>query len=130
MKNLIDMPIGKLERILDSEVSLFIRKKYSDGESCRCYTCGMVMGIKEATCGHWISRRHRGTRWDVRFLRPQCSICQGRGGEQERFRERLVQEFGEELISEVENSKSNMALHSRVWLAEKIEYYRKIRMGD
>lgn len=92
----------------DSLFSQYIRLAYSfpAGGVCRsvrCVTCGRVSDWREADCGHYMSRRHLSTRWDVRNCRPQCPECNRLyDGRPEQFRAALVQEMGEENVEEVE----------------------------
>jgi len=38
---------------------------------CKCYTTGKYYHIKTIQCGHYISRGHYSTRWDINNARPQ-----------------------------------------------------------
>lgn len=63
-----------------------------------CWTCGETKHWKQVDAGHYISRRHKSVRWDLRNIRPQCKICNGFGkgfgreklpGEAQKFAEKL-----------------------------------------
>ena len=61
---------------LDKVFSQFIRLRDSDENGFgQCCTCSKRIHWKEAHCGHFISRRHLGTRWDERNTALQCAYC-------------------------------------------------------
>ena len=71
-----------------------------------CYTCGAkdLIGIN-AQAGHYrpvaVVGSNNTRAWDERFIHMQCSRCNGAGqGEQARYRMRLVEDFGEEIVAE------------------------------
>lgn len=71
-----------------------------------CYTCpARDLEGTNAQAGHYRTVATVGSNnkraWDERFIHLQCSRCNGAGqGEQARYRVRLVQDYGEELIAE------------------------------
>lgn len=61
---------------LDDIVSKYIRIRESDKYGyVSCYTCGLNDSWTKMDCGHYISRKFMGLRWDVRNLKPQCKKC-------------------------------------------------------
>ena len=124
MVNLSQMRIPQLERILDSEVSQYVRRLYSVHGWCQCYTCGLWLTTQEATCGHFILRRHRGTRWNLNNLRVQCLVCQGNEGEAVKFEARLTAEIGAAAVAELMALKHLTMKHPRAWFIAEIEKYR------
>ena len=63
----------KLIKRLDTLVSQYVRYKDSDRYGkVSCYTCGARYHWKDVDCGHFISRKYQGTRWDLQNLRVQC----------------------------------------------------------
>ncbi len=61
---------------LDDVVSKYIRIRESDKNGyVSCYTCGVIDLWNNMDCGHYISRKFIGLRWDERNLRPQCKKC-------------------------------------------------------
>tara|TARA_B110001454_G_C12445070_1_gene319606 strand:- start:213 stop:599 length:387 start_codon:yes stop_codon:yes gene_type:complete len=61
---------------LDTVFSLYIRLKNSDENGfCKCISCQKIQHYKEVDAGHFISRRHMSTRYDVDNVFPQCRYC-------------------------------------------------------
>ena len=61
---------------LDIVFSLYIRLKNSDENGfCKCISCQKIQHYKEVDAGHFISRRHMSTRYDVDNVFPQCRYC-------------------------------------------------------
>lgn len=95
--------ISSLKKELDTIFSLFIRLRYADKEGMvLCYTSGKKMHWKKAQCGHFISRRHLGTRWDVINCQVQSVkenvFNQGNAPE---FGRRLVADFGQHVVDKL-----------------------------
>lgn len=64
----------KIKKV-DDVFSLFIRHRDSKDGYGYCCTCGMIITIKKAQCGHFMSRRHLSTRWDEKNCGYQCFDC-------------------------------------------------------
>jgi len=61
---------------LDIVFSLYIRLKNSNENGfCKCISCQKIQHYKEVDAGHFISRRHMSTRYDVNNVFPQCRYC-------------------------------------------------------
>lgn len=76
IKTTSDSERRKLIKDLDKYYSLYIRWKYADKNGYdTCYTCGRKLLVPEAQCGHYVSRRWLGTRWEEQNMRPQCQVC-------------------------------------------------------
>jgi hypothetical protein len=61
---------------LDSLISKYIRMSYADSDGMvDCFTCSWRGSWKESDCGHFISRKIYGLRWDRRNLKVQCKNC-------------------------------------------------------
>lgn len=80
-------------------VKAWSRRSFKD-----CYTCGAKDIVsKNAQAGHYrpvaIVGSNNRKAWDERFIRLQCSRCNGAGqGEQVAYRARLVKDLGEEAV--------------------------------
>lgn len=112
MKARKPVPIKKLIAKADRLFSLLVRQSNSFGEYCKCYTCKRVHRWKEMDCGHYISRVYLATRWDERNCRVQCKKCnRWLHGNREIFRERLVKEYGENVVKEMEASIHDLVLN-------------------
>jgi hypothetical protein len=75
---------NSLVKSLDRVFSEYIRLSAADDSGmCRCITCGVWHHWKDIDCGHFVTRNHKSTRWDIRNASPQCRSCNSfRGGEQ------------------------------------------------
>lgn len=72
--------ISKLKKELDAIFSIYIREKYNNEGTIKCYTCHKRLDFKSAQCGHFVSRQHLSTRYDEENCRPQCVGCNVFGG--------------------------------------------------
>ena len=69
---------SKLVKKLDILFSQYVRVKNADNSGiCACVTCGKKGHWKDGSiqAGHFISRKHYNTRWDIRNVKPQCVQC-------------------------------------------------------
>ena len=61
---------------LDRVVSKYVRlAAMGKDRKCECYTCGSKRDWTKMQCGHFISRSHLATRWELANLRVQCPVC-------------------------------------------------------
>lgn len=61
---------------LDRAFSKFIRLRDSDDNGlCRCISCGKLHMWDDIDCGHFVNRRHMGTRFDEKNCNAQCRSC-------------------------------------------------------
>lgn len=125
-----DMSHAELEALLDAEVSLHVRATpaLKSHGLARCITCGAWKPWKEMDCGHYIPRHRRGTRFDLRNLRPQCVECnKWREGEHWKYRQALVEELGEKEVEALELTASlwGDGRHPREWLISEIKKWRE-----
>jgi len=84
----------------DRYFSLYIRLRDCDeNRLAKCCTCGKVVDVKYADCGHWIKRQHRNTRFDEMNGHTQCKRCnafeQGRDADYERF---MIEKYGRDQV--------------------------------
>lgn len=100
----------KLIKKLDTVFSQYIRLKYADNNGMvKCYTCGRYHHWKEMDAGHYISRRHYGTRWEERNVRPQCTACNiYNQGSADSFCRNLIKEYGVEVLDLLAVKKNNI----------------------
>lgn len=73
----------------------------------RCYTCGRVVDvIHKGDSGHFKSRGSGGSSglyFDERAIQLQCKACNGfEGGRPAEYRKALVNDYGEEVVQELE----------------------------
>lgn len=87
---------------LDKIVSEMVRKKGAKDGINTCYTCGRRLHWKNLDCGHYISRRYIGTRFDFENMRPQCRVCNRElHGNLETYDKKLRKELGNEKVNEL-----------------------------
>lgn len=93
----------KTEKLLDEEFSKFNRMSLADQDGlCQCYTCTKVLHWKDMDNGHFRSRKHLATRYDLDNCRPQCKTCnQFKEGKYERFENHLRREIGSTRVDTV-----------------------------
>ncbi len=90
-----------------------------------CYTCNLLIRIAEADLGHYIPRGHYATRYDERNTKCQCQNCnRNLYGNTEIFRERLIAEYGIDVVVRLEASRNSLMKFSRHDLLEIIEKYK------
>ena len=90
--------VSKLKKELDKWFSLYIRlREANEYGMCQCFTCGIVRHYKEGMQnGHFQSRKHLTTRWDLKNCQVQCSGCNVfKCGEQFIFGQKLDAKYGE-----------------------------------
>ena len=96
LKKVSQREVPKLKRKLWTLVSLHIRQKYADENGvAKCYTCGQEYHWKALQAGHFISRTHSSTLFDLENLRPQCFACNiWKRGNAAEYSARLIEEIG------------------------------------
>ncbi len=87
----------------DTLASQYVRQFYAKDGVLKCYTCDHYAEIKKMQNGHWVVRQYKYVRWHLDNMRPQCYACNFLyNGRPHVFRERLVNEIGEERVKRVE----------------------------
>ena len=84
-------------RKADDAFSLFIRTRDAqqyEGRAFKCISCGRVLPISSADCGHYINRQHMSLRFSEANCHSQCSKCN-------RFMEGNIQSYREGLIEKI-----------------------------
>lgn len=120
------LPLKSLEKKLDKVCSLYVRMKDADeGGTVSCVSCRKLMHWKDADCGHWIKRQHRGTRWDLRNLGVQCGRCNRyMGGNMDEMAAHILRTHGADAIEEMLAMKRAPVKHTRTDLEEMIALYQ------
>lgn len=118
---------AKLKKELDAVFSKYIRWYYADHTGCvECYTCGTTKPVKEMQNGHFQSRRHTSTRWEINNCRPQCVKCNMFSqGEQYLFGQKLKAEIGEEAVEEAIALSRKSVKYSKADLEYLIDLYKE-----
>jgi 5-methylcytosine-specific restriction endonuclease McrA len=63
---------------LDKVISLYVRLRDSREfkyKYFRCISCGRVLPLEQADCGHYMSRRHMNTRFNTNNCHAECRHC-------------------------------------------------------
>lgn len=63
---------------LDKAVSLYVRMRDSKEyhyKYFRCISCGRVLPVSDADCGHYVGRAHMSLRFDTRNVNAECRYC-------------------------------------------------------
>lgn len=84
----------------DESFSLFIRTRDSqayEGKAFKCISCGRVLPIEQADCGHYVNRQHMSLRFSEKNCSSQCRSCN-------RFQEGNIQDYRKGLIEKIGES--------------------------
>lgn len=113
----------------DIAFSKFIRTRDSqryEGRWFRCISCGRMLPIIEADCGHYISRRHMATRYSEDNCHAQCQHCNRyQDGYINEFREALFKKIGAEKLEELEIDRHMARKYSTAELYELAQEYEE-----
>lgn len=63
---------------LDKAVSLYVRMRDSREfhyKYFRCISCGRILPVSDADCGHYVGRAHMSLRFDTRNVNAECRRC-------------------------------------------------------
>ena len=120
--------ISKLKKELDKWFSLFIRLRESEEGLVQCFTCNKVSHYKSGMQnGHFQSRKHLSTRWDLKNCQVQCVGCNMfKAGEQYKFSLNLDAKYGEGTAEELELLARTTVKISRIDYEDKISYYKDL----
>ena len=119
--------ISKLKKELDKWFSLFIRLREATDEGLvQCFTCGKVSHYKSGMQnGHFQSRKHLTTRWDLKNCQVQCVGCNMfKAGEQYKFSVALDSKYGEGTSEELEILATGTLKITRVEYKIFVAYYK------
>jgi len=111
---------------LDDVVSKYVRLKDSNNIGwVKCYTCDEKQSWKSMDCGHFISRKHMGLRWDLRNLRPQCKFCnQVLSGNIDDFKKELELET-DGIVDQLISESYDVVKYSRQEMKEMLIMFRE-----
>ncbi len=77
-KNTAKSELRKWITKLDRVMSLYIRMRDSQEyhfKYFRCISCGRVLTVDQADCGHYMSRANMSTRFDTANMNAECRKC-------------------------------------------------------
>ena len=121
--------ISKLKKELDKWFSLFIRIRAATPEGLvQCFTCQKVSHYKVGMQnGHFQSRKHLTTRWDLKNCQVQCVGCNMfKSGEQYKFAINLDAKYGEGTAEELELLARGTWKITRVEYEDFVSYYKDL----
>lgn len=88
---------------LDKAVSLYVRLRDSKEfhhRYFRCISCGRVLPVTDADCGHYVGRAHMSLRFDPRNVNAECKACNRfRSDHLIGYRNSLVMRLGKEAFA-------------------------------
>lgn len=117
------------KRKADEAFSLFIRTRDAQpyqGRAFKCISCGMVLPITQADCGHYVNRQHMSLRYSEQNCSAQCRKCNRFDeGNMQGYRKGLIQKIGEEKVELLEAMKHQTNKLSAFELGELEKYYKK-----
>lgn len=123
------MPISteKKKVKLDRVFSQYIRlRDMMTGGYFRCISCGKLLPIRDADCGHYINRKHMSTRFSEVNCNAQCKSCNRFDeGNIQGYRRGLVAKYGEEKVLLLEAQKYEVRKYSDFEYDALIEHYQK-----
>lgn len=115
-------------RKADEAFSLFIRTRDAqpyDGRAFRCISCGRVLPIEQADCGHYLNRTHMSTRYSEDNCHAQCRHCNRfQEGNIQDYRKGLIQKIGEQKVLLLESAKHITCKKSNVELEIIAKHYK------
>lgn len=101
------MAESKEEKDLWKTFSEWIRRRdayrFSGGDIVKCITCKHVEHWKKFDCGHFVSRRHKATKYSENNNHAQCKGCNGFGaGQQYKYSIALDKMYGNGTAAKIE----------------------------
>lgn len=112
---------------LDKEFSRYIRLRdaFPNGMFV-CISCGRVLPVSEADCGHFVSRAHMATRYDEMNCNAECRHCNRFSATHLLgYREHLIQKYGEQKYEALVAEGRKIKKWSADELEAMIRYYKR-----
>lgn len=116
-----------LEKKLDKVFSRYIRLRDSDSLGyINCITCNKTLTYETAQNCHFISRKHRATRWDEFNCHAGCVGCNVfAGGRLDEYAFQIVDRYGSAVLATLIEAKHSNTQIKRPQLMDMIEVYEK-----
>ena len=113
----------------DRAFSLFIRTRDAQpygGHHFKCISCGRILPITKADCGHYINRQHMSLRFSELNCHAQCSKCNRFDeGNIQGYRKGLIEKIGEDKVELLESMKHKSHKMSEFDLRAIAKYYKE-----
>jgi hypothetical protein len=118
---------SKLIKKLDNVFSQYIRRKDSIDGISKCISCGVKRNWKELQCGHFMSRSHYSTRWEILNVGVQCISCNiFKHGQQYLFSKYLDKTYGEGTSNELLLKSQTLGKFTTKEIEEMINKYKNL----
>ena len=115
-------------RKADQAFSLYIRTRDAqpyEGRAFRCISCGRVLPIEQADCGHYVNRQHMSLRFSELNCNAQCSHCNRFDeGNMQGYRRGLIEKIGLQKVELLESMKHQVNKLSSFDLEAIAKYYK------
>jgi len=120
--------VNQLVLDLDNVFSIFIRQRGMDENGInQCYTCKKFDHWKSLQCGHYLSRKHFGTRFEEKNCFPQCKKCNlYTEGNKPAYSLNLIKDFGLQYLDELEILKNRLFKKEVFNLQLLIKHYQSL----
>lgn len=110
---------------LDRIFSKFIRLRDSQNGYVKCISCGKIQAAEETDCGHFVNRKHMGTRFDEKNCNAQCRACNRFDeGNAAGYAKGLIEKYGAGVIDELLLKKQIGRKWSQFEIDELVKYYK------
>ena len=101
--------VSKAKKKADITFSRYVREAANTKLGVECYTCGNYFPVKHIQCGHFVPRSFNITRFNLMNCHPQCVGCNiFKKGDLITYRERLVEEYGEDKVKILEQMRHDI----------------------
>ena len=109
------------------EFSLFIRLRDSDADGFgNCITCKKKAYYKESHAGHFISRRHKATKFDEKNVHLQCVACNTyNAGRQYEYSIELDRRYGKGTAEELLQKSNSLKKFTKGEIDELTKEYKE-----
>lgn len=115
--------LAKYKKELDTVFSRYIRQR----DKGQCYTCPKVDDPKRMQNGHFVPRQYLAVRYSEINCHCQCYACNMLyNGQPSRYAQRLKQDYGENIVDELEAERLKTTKLDVLWYIDKIEHYAKL----
>ncbi len=113
----------------DRAFSLYIRTRdaqaYS-GTHFKCISCGRILPIEKADCGHYVNRQHMALRFSELNCNAQCAHCNRFDeGNATGYRKGLIDKIGEQKVELLEAQKHTSCKLSTFEIEAIAKYYKE-----
>lgn len=119
--------LSEMDKKLWSEFGKYIRLRDSrGGEVGLCISCGRMSHYKESDAGHYISRKHKATKYNELNVNLQCKYCNRHlKGNIIKYRINLVKKYGHLIVEDLEEKMDDQNPLDRGIMFDMTEFYKE-----